>query len=313
MGASGRPQAARAAQGGQEDDDEDAPDALPPHDFEDDEDEEDEGEANGNVEPPPGALNCGESRRPVSRPVPCRCERSARPSAGFKALPARRVEALDDKDEEVIAATRARLAAAAAAAAQQGGADGGVGGAGEALPDTLGTVVVDRGERWDCESVLSLRSNLENHPGRIVEPQSRTGGKGGARIELSRKTGMPVLAAAGGRAGVQGSPIAEEGEDGEGQEGEEDDDSDALEEEEEEAQGAGNGPGVPLERRKGETAEERRARKAAVKEAKRAGRAAKKELKGLFKSEAAKQKRQAAGRAAAGGGVGMGTSTYTLH
>lgn len=34
-------------------------------------------------------------------------------------------------------------------------------------------------EKWDCESVLSLRSNLENHPGRIVEPQSRAGGRGG--------------------------------------------------------------------------------------------------------------------------------------
>jgi len=26
-------------------------------------------------------------------------------------------------------------------------------------------------ERWDCESVLSLRSNMENHPGKISEPR----------------------------------------------------------------------------------------------------------------------------------------------
>ena len=27
-------------------------------------------------------------------------------------------------------------------------------------------------DRWDCESVLSLRSNLDNHPASITEPQS---------------------------------------------------------------------------------------------------------------------------------------------
>lgn len=27
-------------------------------------------------------------------------------------------------------------------------------------------------DRWDCESVLSLRSNLDNHPASIMEPQS---------------------------------------------------------------------------------------------------------------------------------------------
>lgn len=32
-------------------------------------------------------------------------------------------------------------------------------------------------ERWDCESVLSLRSNLDNHPGRISEPAVRKASK----------------------------------------------------------------------------------------------------------------------------------------
>lgn len=36
-------------------------------------------------------------------------------------------------------------------------------------PEGRKVVVEDRGERWDCESVLSLRSNLENHPRKIVE------------------------------------------------------------------------------------------------------------------------------------------------
>lgn len=33
--------------------------------------------------------------------------------------------------------------------------------------------------RWDVESVLSMRSNVEHHPARIVEPQKRAGSKGG--------------------------------------------------------------------------------------------------------------------------------------
>lgn len=51
-------------------------------------------------------------------------------------------------------------------------------------------------ERWDCESVLSLRSNLDNHPGRIAEPNRpprRTrlqppSAAAGAPIVLSTKT-----------------------------------------------------------------------------------------------------------------------------
>jgi protein LTV1 len=62
-------------------------------------------------------------------------------------------------------------------------------------------------------------------------------------------------------------------------------------------------------RHKGETAEERKARKAAAKEVRRGSRAAKKELKGLFKAEAGRQKRQAAGKQAAGGGSG---STFVI-
>jgi protein LTV1 len=49
-----------------------------------------------------------------------------------------------------------------------------------------------------------------------------------------------------------------------------------------------------LERRRGETAEERKARKAAVKEAQRAARAQKKELKNLFKEASVQAQRRAA-------------------
>lgn len=73
--------------------------------------------------------------------------------------------------------------------------------------------VAQEAERWDCESILSLTSNLENHPAKIVEPQRRTGGRGGGLIRLSAKTGMPVAMRGGG--GVVGATIPEEGEEGE--------------------------------------------------------------------------------------------------
>ena len=62
----------------------------------------------------------------------------------------------------------------------------------EALPEPEGEIefieVPDTRERWDCESVLSVSSNLYNHPGRIAEPCQRSA----AGIRLSRKTGGPV-------------------------------------------------------------------------------------------------------------------------
>ncbi len=62
----------------------------------------------------------------------------------------------------------------------------------EALPEPEGEIefieVPDMRERWDCESVLSVSSNLYNHPGRIAEPRQRIA----EGIRLSRKTGGPV-------------------------------------------------------------------------------------------------------------------------
>lgn len=67
--------------------------------------------------------------------------------------------------------------------------------------------------RWDCESVLrcvacdaklrslycfassftsSTYSTLYNHPTRIVEPRATNFPNGGGKIELSRKTGIPL-------------------------------------------------------------------------------------------------------------------------
>lgn len=44
-------------------------------------------------------------------------------------------------------------------------------------------------QQWDCESVLSLRSNLDNHPGTISEQSSRRYKPANGKIKLAAKTG----------------------------------------------------------------------------------------------------------------------------
>jgi hypothetical protein len=228
-----------------------------------------------------------------------------------QAIPAsnRKLESLQEQDQAVIEATRARLAAVAAGAhaTEVEGVGEGVGGgrAGGELGEGVGLMELDRGERWDCESVLSLRSNLDNHPGRIVEPQRRMGARGGSGIALSAKTGMPLATGVtGAMSAHQQHPPARIDEEGneEGEQGEEGWDGEEA-----------GGDGSAFERRRGETAEERRARKAAVKAMRRDNRAAKKELKGMFKAEATKQGKASAARAAAGGSSAAGGSVYVLH
>ena len=109
-------------------------------------------------------------------------------------------------------------------------------------------------ERWDCESVLSLRSNLDNHPGRISEPARRLraprgtsqlgSSVGAAQITLSTKTGLPLGAhRSGGGAGV--APLTEK---------------------ELGRRAVPEGSVMSVQSRRGETAEEKKARKGAVKE-----------------------------------------------
>lgn len=189
--------------------------------------------------------------------------------------------------------------------------------------------VEDRGETWDCESVLSLRSNLDNHPRKILEqrrppapqqqgavqPQARAGTRSGGTIRLSSKTGLPVISEGkpslcSRRGGGQG-PVASLGDDAAGCSSGDDGGSSCSSSGASEAGAASVAFSVASTTRlKGETSEERRARKSAVKEAQRASRVAKKELKTLFKEEAGRQRKQAAGRGAAGGG-GRG-STYVI-
>jgi hypothetical protein len=61
-----------------------------------------------------------------------------------------------------------------------------------AKPSISGTRIIDDApeQRWDCESVLSLRSNLDNHPGVISEQSNRRYRSAGGKIRLAAKTGQ---------------------------------------------------------------------------------------------------------------------------
>ena len=174
----------------------------------------------------------------------------------MEGLTAEQLEQLDDETVarvQALAACR-RFEAADEAAAERRGDDGP--GAGmvrdvRALPP--------REERWDCESAVTTRSTLYNHPARLGQEGRRParGQRGGAAaVMLSAKTGLPVER----RPDRGGSGVSSEGgsDDGEA--------------------GVNLGAG----RRKGESGGEKKARKATVKEARRAARQSKKENKRVY-------------------------------
>ncbi|KAJ1984121.1 Protein ltv1 [Dimargaris cristalligena] len=103
--------------------------------------------------------------------------------------------------------------------------------------------VTKRYDNWDCESVLSTYSNLENHPALIPLAPSR-------RIKLNARTGMPSST----------KPSVQSEEDNVDEDDENDEDGNSVQLESVDQ-------GVP--RPKGETAEEKRLRKQAVKEQKK--------------------------------------------
>ncbi|CAG7851704.1 Protein LTV1 [Serendipita indica DSM 11827] len=112
-------------------------------------------------------------------------------------------------------------------------------------------------ERWDCETILSTYSNLENHPRFIKLTQS----KNVKRIRLDAKTGLPTL---------EETKIDEE--------------SEASSDEE-----------LPMKvtttRPKNESAEEKKARKQAVKQERQERRKEKQSTKDTFSNERKQQKK----------------------
>ncbi|KAL3156668.1 Protein ltv1 [Trebouxia sp. C0009 RCD-2024] len=134
-------------------------------------------------------------------------------------------------------------------------------------PSTTGSRTVEEAPQqcWDCESVLSLRSNLDNHPGTISEQSNRRYRPASGKIKLAAKTGLPINSSENHRSL----------------------DFDSY--------SRTTSASAAQPRLKGESTDEKKQRKTAVKEAKREARCAKKELKIMFKEEAAKQhKRMAA-------------------
>lgn len=114
--------------------------------------------------------------------------------------------------------------------------------------------------KWDCESILSLRSNIYNHPGKIIDSTTT---KARNTIKLN-KDGLPV-----GYMPSREFVSTKQGED--------------------DAYDGRRKPCAPQQvRRKDESVEEKKARKASVKAAKREARATKKEVKLLFAKERVK-------------------------
>lgn len=122
-------------------------------------------------------------------------------------------------------------------------------------------------EKWDCESILSLKSNLYNHPGTITEP-SRQKSTAPGTIRLN-KHGLPADYIP--KAGFTSVKPIDEGE---------------------EIECDCSLPQALSSRKKGESLEEKKERKAAVKAAKRQARVAKKELKMIFKQEKVKAEKR---------------------
>ncbi|CAO3693312.1 unnamed protein product [Rhizopus stolonifer] len=137
----------------------------------------------------------------------------------------------------------------------------------EALNDMPQRPTEKKRATWDCQTIISTYSNLENHPSLINDkgPQKR--------IRIDPKTGMPVLVE------VERKQKKKESEETDEEE----------EEEEEEDESIPENKGVA--RSKAESKDEKKARKNAAKEAKKNRREEKKTNQAMFKNEENRQKR----------------------
>eukprot|EP00736_Rhodelphis_marinus_P006893 Rmarinus@m.10829 len=146
-------------------------------------------------------------------------------------------------------------------------------------------------EKWDCETIVTTYSNLENHPSVLSLSKNK--------IRLSNKSGLAVdYLPEKGKGGIM-APVPEDsacevnegngvsnGHDGES-------DSDDGGDGDEDNADMASIMSVPGFRPKNETAEEKRARKKLLKEERRSRRENKKNMKLAFKAEEAKQKKKA--------------------
>ncbi|KAF8910048.1 Low temperature viability protein-domain-containing protein [Gymnopilus junonius] len=131
----------------------------------------------------------------------------------------------------------------------------------------------DKKDRWDCETILTTYTNLENHP-RLIRARDS---KPVPKIVLDRKTGLPSVLKPSGNSdkGTNRVSFASTSEDTE----ESDDDE-------------GRERGHTVTRPRDESKEDKKARKAAVKAERQAKRAEKKTLKEQFGAEVKDQKKR---------------------
>ena len=136
-------------------------------------------------------------------------------------------------------------------------------------------------ERWDCQTILSTRSNLENRPGRIQKP-CRGSGVLPAILEKLIKTnsvGRVLYTTREQLENIEEESLSTTSEHVANSNGNSTNNEDIA-----------RLPAIPTKRLPGETLEEKRARKAAVKQAKRLIRQSKKEIAAIHKNEEKKRK-----------------------
>ncbi len=129
-------------------------------------------------------------------------------------------------------------------------------------------------EEWDCESIISTYSNVENHPHMIKEPERNK-----TKIIKLNRDGVPIGMSPDRRRNHFNSKSSD------GKAGDEDDDVIEEEDEEDEERGEGESNNLGQARNKKETKEEKAARKRLAKEKRKESRVKNKIVKGVFKSE----------------------------
>ncbi|KAM6498613.1 Low temperature viability domain containing protein [Amanita muscaria] len=143
--------------------------------------------------------------------------------------------------------------------------------------DVMVSVDIENNDRWDCETILSTYSNLENHP-RLIHARE---GRPTTKIHLHPKTGLPTLEAYDSskqrnRAALQA--ISE------------------LSDESDEGLQCLAPPRCTITRPRDESKEDKKLRKDAVKAEKQNRRVAKKTLKEKFEAEMQAQKKSVEAR-----------------
>ncbi|XP_057982858.1 uncharacterized protein LOC131167863 [Malania oleifera] len=133
-------------------------------------------------------------------------------------------------------------------------------------------------EDWDCETIISTYSNLDNHPGKIDAPEITRKKKLAETFSKALSTTIPVITLRGKeKLPVDFLPGARKAT-------------------KEKVKGLNSLSTEPLKGRQNgqETKEEKKERKAAVKEERREARRMKKEMKGLYRFEAKRAQKAAA-------------------